>query len=226
MSVSDLSPSAQNYLRAVWTLTEWSSEPATTKLIAERTGLRLSTVSDGIKKLTEQGLLEHTPYGAVALTKRGRAYAVTMVRRHRLIETFLVNTLGYGWDQVHQEAEVLEHAVSDSMIDRIDQLLGFPNRDPHGDPIPAADGTLLRLEAYPLTLDDAGKTVVVERISDEDPELLQFFDSQKIDVGSVMQVQTGPPYSDSTVVSVQGSGHETTLGARAMSALYVSAFHG
>ena len=137
MSVSDLSTSTQNYLKAVWTLSEWSDQPVTPSLIAERTELKLSSVSDAVRRLTSQGLLTHTPYGAVELTEAGHAYAVAMVRRHRLIETFLVKMLGYGWDQVHDEAEHLEHAVSDFMIERIDELLGRPTRDPHGDPIPA-----------------------------------------------------------------------------------------
>src|SRR5699024_1150906 len=118
MSVSDLSASTQNYLKAVWGLTEWSSAPVTPSSIAERTGLRLSSVSDAVRKLSSQGLLEHAPYGSVELTDTGRAYALTMVRRHRLIETFLVRVLHYTWDQVHDEAEHLEHAVSDFMIDR------------------------------------------------------------------------------------------------------------
>ena len=98
----------------------------TASTLAARVGVRLSTASDAIRKLTDQGLLEHTPYGAVALTADGRAHAVAMVRRHRLIETFLVEALGYRWDQVHDEAEHLEHAVSDFMVERMDERLGHP----------------------------------------------------------------------------------------------------
>ena len=222
MSVADLSVSAQNYLKTVWSLAEWSDSPATTSSIAEKTGLKLSTVSDGIRKLAEQGLLDHAPYGAVTLTESGRAYAVAMVRRHRLIESFLVTVLGYSWDQVHDEAEVLEHAVSDFMVEQIDRVLGFPARDPHGDPIPGVDGTLPHFEAEPLSLDDAGKTVLVERISDENSELLQFFEQQGIVVGSRLEVGEGPPFAESVEVSIVGEGRTTTLGRSAMSALYVS----
>ncbi len=222
MSVADLSVSAQNYLKTVWSLAEWSDSPATTSSIAEKTGLKLSTVSDGIRKLAEQGLLDHAPYGAVTLTESGRAYAVAMVRRHRLIESFLVTVLGYSWDQVHDEAEVLEHAVSDFMVEQIDRVLGFPARDPHGDPIPGVDGTLPHFEAEPLSLDDAGKTVLVERISDENSELLQFFEQQGIVVGSRLEVVEGPPFAESVEVSIVGEGRTTTLGRSAMSALYVS----
>lgn len=132
MSVSALSASTQNYLKAIWGLTEWSSAQVTPTLIAERTGLKLSSVSDAVRKLASQGLVDHAPYGAVELTETGRSYALVMVRRHRLIEAFLVSVLGYSWDQVHDEAEHLEHAVSDFMIDRIDEFLEFPTRDPHG----------------------------------------------------------------------------------------------
>ena len=111
-------------------------------MLAERIGVSASTASESIRKLADQGLVDHEKYGAVTLTEAGREAALAMVRRHRLMETFLVTELGYGWDEVHDEAEVLEHAVSDRMLDRIDAKLGHPTRDPHGDPIPAADGNV------------------------------------------------------------------------------------
>ena len=170
MSVSELSMSTQNYLKAIWSLGEWSTDPVTTSALAARVGVRLSTVSDALRKLTEQGLLEHTPYGAITLSEQGRTHALAMVRRHRLIETFLVEVLDYSWDQVHDEAEHLEHAVSDFLVERMDQHLGHPSRDPHGDPIPAADGSVERPDAVLLSELPAGSTVRVERISDADPQ--------------------------------------------------------
>lgn len=222
MSVTELSASAQNYLKTVWSLSEWSDAKISPSLIAEKTGLKLSTVSDAVRKLTEQGLLDHTPYGAVTLTEQGRTYAVSMVRRHRLIETFLVQVLGYGWDQVHDEAETLEHAVSDFMIDRIDRFLGFPARDPHGDPVPAADGSLPRIDAAPLAPSDVGETVIVERISDEDPALLQHFAAEGIVIGARLVVAEGAPFSDSVEVTVADDDRTVTLGHTPMSALYVA----
>ena len=221
MSVSDLSPSAQNYLKTVWSLSEWSDEPVTTSSIARALGLRQSTVSDGVRRLAEQGLLAHARYGAVSLTETGRRAAVLMVRRHRLIESFLVTTLGYRWDQVHAEAEELEHAVSDFMVARIDELLGHPTRDPHGDPIPAPDGTTGELAATQLTEKHAGQQVTVERISDADGALLQFFESARIQVGSELAIQAGPPFTDSVIAST-ASGQQAPLGPSAMAALYVS----
>lgn len=232
MSVSELSASTQNYLKAVWGLSEWSSAPVTPTLIAERTGLKLSSVSDAVRKLSAQGLLDHAPYGAVRLTASGQAYALAMVRRHRLIESFLVRVLGYSWDQVHDEAESLEHAVSDFMVERIDAFLDFPTRDPHGDPIPAADGTVVFPDAVPLSLVAPGAVVVVERISDTDGALLQFLDERGIGLGARLSVSEGPPFSDALDVRVLGAAgakrsraepeSAVALGRSAAEALFVS----
>lgn len=222
MSVSELSPSTQNYLKTVWGLSEWSSEPVTPSLIAERTGLKLSSVSDAVRRLAGQGLVNHAPYGAVSLTEEGRGFALAMVRRHRLIESFLVRVLGYSWDQVHEEAESLEHAVSDFMVARIDEFLGFPSRDPHGDPIPVADGTVSMPDARQLTGVGPGVRVVVERISDSDSALLQFFEAHGIVLGAALRVNEGAPYSGAFDVQVDGSQDSLPLGRSATDALYVS----
>ncbi|GAB2990189.1 MAG TPA: metal-dependent transcriptional regulator [Actinotalea caeni] len=222
MSVSQLSTSSQNYLKVVWGLQEWSSDPITPTAVAEKAGVRLSTASDAIRKLTEQGLLGHTPYGAVTLTERGRAHAVAMVRRHRLIETFLVQVLGYTWDEVHDEAEHLEHAVSDLLVDRIDAHLGHPDRDPHGDPIPSRDGTVTRPDAVRLTEVPAGGSVVAERISDDDPDLLRFFAERGIGVGAVLQVREGAPFSGAVEVLVEGGDAPVPLGRPATDAVWVT----
>lgn len=223
MSVSELSESAQNHLKVIWSLQEWSNEPVTTSTIAARAGLRQSTVSGAVSKLADRGLVEHEPYGAVRLTARGRRMALTMVRRHRLIETFLVSTLGYGWDEVHDEAERLEHAVSDLLVDRIDALLGHPGRDPHGDPIPDADGVVHLPDAILLTDADAGLWRV-ERISDEDPDLLRHFTAHGLDVGVELTVSAGPPYSGALEIRT-AAGPPLSLGRPATDAVRVSGPH-
>lgn len=223
MAVDDLSESAQNYLKVIWGLQEWSDAPATASVIAEKAGVRTSTVSGAVSKLTEQGLVEHAPYGAVKLTDRGRTYALTMVRRHRLIETFLVELLGYGWDEVHDEAERLEHAVSDDLVARIDARLGHPTRDPHGDPIPLADGTLQVPPAIQLSHLDGGGRVRVERIADDDPELLKFFAERGVIVGAHLQVRPGSPFSEAIEVCVDGGPNYFGLGNTAAAAVHVSA---
>lgn len=190
MAVSHLSTSTQDYLKCVWTLQEWSGGAVSVTALAERLGVRTSTASDGVKKLAEQGLVEHETYGGVTLSDEGRAHAVAMVRRHRLLETYLVQELGYDWDEVHDEAEVLEHAVSDRFVDAIDSRLGSPTRDPHGDPIPSADGAAHLPDAVPLSEAPLGRAVVV-RLSDADPERLRRFATAGLVPDTEVEVQDG-----------------------------------
>ena len=221
MSVGDLSTSTQNYLKGIWALSEWSDTPVTPSSVAKHLGLRKSTVSDGVRKLGEQGLVEHKPYGAVELTDTGRTYAVAMIRRHRLIETFLVEALGYTWDQVHDEAENLEHSVSDFMGDRIDACLDYPSRAPHGDPIPSASGRVDAPEAVPLTGVQPGQKATIERIADDDPKLLQFFDSHGLVVGATLEVGEGAPYSGAVAVRLAGAAEAVPLGEEATDSVFV-----
>ena len=225
-SVAQLSASTQADLKVVWALSEWSDEPVTASRIAKETGLRQSTVSDAVRKLSEQGLVEHAPYGSVDLTEAGSALAVAMIRRHRLIETFLVTTLGYTWDQVHDEAENLEHAVSDFLVERIDALLGYPARDPHGDPIPAADGSVVRPEAIPLTQLNVGESAVIERIADADAKLLKFLHDNGLTVGTTITIGEGAPFSGAVDVHTAGKASSVALGPAATDAVFVSATGG
>ncbi|MGH1547672.1 metal-dependent transcriptional regulator [Leifsonia poae] len=220
MPVSDLSSVAQDYLKIIWSATEWSDEPVTVKQLSERMGVRAATVSDGIRRLSEQGLVAHERYGGVELTDAGRRHAVAMVRRHRLIETFLVEELGYGWDEVHDEAEVLEHAVSDGLIDRLDRRLGYPDRDPHGDPIPTADGTPRRPDAVPLLSAPVGAAVAVVRISDADPAVLRQLAELKVGLDTVLTVEAA---RDGDEVPVRVGDATVLLGAAAAAALWVAA---
>ena len=222
MSVTELSVSAQNYLKVIWGLSERSAAPATTTDRAERMGLRPSTVSDGLKRLTEQGLVDHAPYGAARLTEKGREYALAMVRRHRLIESFLVQSLRYSWDQVHDEAEQLEHAVSDFMVDRIDEFLGFPKWDPHGDPIPGADGSMPEPSGTLLATVATGAAVVLERVSDSNPELLKYLAESGIGIGQELHLRPGRPFSDTIEVFVGGASAPIVLGPAAAQAMWVS----
>lgn len=167
-----LTPVAQDYLKVIWAATEWGEPPITTKGLAARFGTTQANVSDTVRRLASQGLVTYEPYRPVALTDRGGRLAMAMVRRHRLIECFLAQVLGYGWDEVHDEAERLEHAISDDFLARIDRLLGRPRFDPHGDPIPGPDGTL-PTAAPAVLLGQAGPgRHLVARVSDADPEIL------------------------------------------------------
>lgn len=173
--MTDLTATTQDYLKVVWAAREWDDDGPTTTALAARLGLSVSSVSEGVRRLAAQGLLEHAPYGSIELTEKGRRAALAVVRKHRIIETFLVAYLGYGWDEVHDEAEVLEHAVSDEFVERLAARLGHPERDPHGDPIPARDGTVPHVAARRLSELEAGTAAVVARVSDDEPELLRYF---------------------------------------------------
>ncbi|HEY5854901.1 MAG TPA: metal-dependent transcriptional regulator [Aldersonia sp.] len=178
----------QDYLKEIWSAQEWSSQAVSTKLLAETIGVSASTVSEAIRKLADQGLVDHARYGSIELTEVGRAAAIAVVRRHRLIETFLVKELGYGWDEVHDEAEVLEHAVSERLVARIDAKLGHPERDPHGDPIPSPDGAVPTPPARQLSDLTDGESGTVARISDSDPAMLRYFDSVGIALDTKIRV--------------------------------------
>lgn len=214
----------QNYLKVIWSLEEWSDAPITNSAIAEAAGVRLSTVSDALRKLSDNGLIDHARYGAVTLTPEGRELAVVMTRRHRLIETFLVRMLDYSWDEVHDEADRLEHAVSDELVNRIDRALDYPKRDPHGDPIPSADGLVHRPEAVLLADAPAPSRVRVERISDSDPEMLQYFASRGIIVDAELALLPGEPYSETVTIDVLASGERVILGRAAATSVWASVF--
>lgn len=223
---TDLTSVAQDYLKVIWTAQEWSPDKVSTKMLAERLGVSASTASESIRKLADQGLVDHEKYGAVTLTEAGRSAALVMVRRHRLMETFLVNELGYGWDEVHDEAEVLEHAVSDLMLDRIDAKLGYPTRDPHGDPIPAADGRVPTPPARQLSQCQDGEAGTVARISDADPEMLRYFDTVGISLDSRVTVLARRDFAGMISIAVRnpstGDGENTVdLGRPAAEAIWV-----
>lgn len=222
MTLQSLSDSSQNYLKAVYSLSEWSQVTVTASAIADRVGVKLSTVSDAIRKLAEKGLVDHEPYGAITLTQQGRVYALEMVRRHRLIETFLVQVLHYRWDQVHEEADALEHSVSDLMVERLDALLGFPSRDPHGDPIPENDGDVVLPQAVLLTEAAPSSTVTVERVSDDDPGLLQYLTEHGVQFGTIVKVQPAVPYADTVTVLAEGEDTPLTISQSAAAAMWVS----
>ena len=159
----------------------------TSSQLAARLALAPSSVTEMVKKLVDQGLVEHAPYGAIVLTVAGRAAALRMVRRHRLIETWLVEAFDYSWDEVHEEAEVLEHALSDRLLDAIDAQLGHPDRDPHGDPIPSAAGVLPLTMGVLLADCAPGVRGRVVRISDRDPDVLRRLADAGVGIDSLVR---------------------------------------
>ena len=201
MSLDEITPVAQDYLKAIWSATEWGDAPLSTKSLAARMGTTAPNVTETVKRLAAQGLVEYQPYKPVTLTGKGREHAIAMVRRHRLLESFLAASLGYSWDEVHAEAERLEHAASDELIERIDQMLGHPTHDPHGDPIPTPAGQRER-PAHAVRLDVAEPGFYrVLRISDADPQRLVRFQQAGLVPGTVVEV-TEAGHSRLRVVAV------------------------
>ena len=205
-----LSSVAQDYLKVVWNAQEWSSDPLTVKQLAGRLGVTAGTVSEGVRKLAEAGLIDHARYGQIALTERGRDAALAVVRRHRLIETLLVETFGYGWDEVHEEAEILEHAISEAFLERIDVHLGRPTHDPHGDPIPTAQGEITIPVAHLVSDLEAGACGVVTRVSDAEPELLQRLATAGLVPGAHLVVSSRDEASALMVITTQAHGDGST----------------
>ncbi len=186
------SSNVEDYLKAIYNLAA-DAEAASTSAIAGRLGIAAGSVTGMIKRLADQGLVEHVPYYGTRLTAAGEAQAIGLIRRHRILEMFLVQVLGYTWDRVHEEAERLEHAVSDELIDRMAQVLGFPVADPHGAPIPAS-GKAFVDRRYP-TLDklDVGSRAVLRRVRDEDPAALRYLAELNLTPGTeVMLTERGP----------------------------------
>ncbi len=191
VEVDDLTVVAQDYLKVIWTATERDEPPITTTGLAARLGTSAPNVSETLRRLAGQGLVTYEPYRPVRLTAAGERLAIGMVRRHRLIEAFLVQVLGYGWDEVHEEAERLEHAVSDQLLGRIDALLGHPSRDPHGHQIPTAAGALPLPGGLARLSDCAPGRYRVVEVSDADPAVLGELDRLGISPGT--EVDTGLP---------------------------------
>ena len=180
------SSSVGDYLKAIWEVAETGT--ASTKEIAERLSFSPASVTSMLGRLRKRGLVEYERYRGASLTEVGRIEAIRLIRRHRLIETFLLEHLGYGWDEVHEEAERLEHAVSDEFTERLAELLGHPERDPHGDPIPAGDLTLLPEDERSLGETTVGERVRISRVS-EDAGVLGYLGERGLVLGEVLKVR-------------------------------------
>ncbi len=187
------SRSTEDYLKAIYWL-EVGGGTAQTSAIAEALDIAPPSVSGMVKRLSESGLLEHVPYRGVQLTWAGRRAALRMVRRHRILETYLTSKLGYDWDSVHEEAERLEHAVSDELIERMALALGNPRYDPHGAPIPTVDGKIEEPDLTTLTDVTVGATVELRMVSDKDSDLLRYIASLGLRPGVGFEVVARQPF--------------------------------
>jgi DtxR family Mn-dependent transcriptional regulator len=196
-------PVVEDYLKAVWTLQQQES-PVSTSRIAERLGLTSAAVTAMIKRLAEQNLLRHEPYYGVRLTAAGELAALRIIRRHRVLELFLVEKLGYEWDRVHDEAERLEHAASDELIERLAKLLGEPERDPHGAAIPTAEGQVDRRHYPALGELEPGQPRRVLEVEVEEPEQLRYLGSLDLYPGAEVEVLNKSPFEGPISLSVNG----------------------
>ena len=200
-----VSESAQDYLKAIWKL-ERAGDMSTSAL-AESLGVTPASATAMLKKLATLGLVVHERYRGATLTPAGERMALEVVRHHRLLELYLMEALGLSWDQVHEEAEKLEHHLSDELEARIDQALGFPTRDPHGDPIPSPELLLARDELTCLSDLEAGSMTVIRRVPDGDPELLRYLATLGLVPAEQVTVVEQAPFDGPVTIEVRGSRH-------------------
>ena len=203
-----VSPAVEDYLKAVYQLAgEEPGGPVTVQRLMERLGVSGPSVTNMAKRLAELGLLRHEPYRGVELTPAGEKIALEVVRHHRLLEQYLVEALGFGWDEVHEEAERLEHHISEMMEARMAAALGHPTVDPHGDPIPALDGSLPQVSDERLPDLSPGATATVRRVADQDPERLRYLERLGIQPGATITLLEILPFDGPLRVRVGEAEH-------------------
>jgi DtxR family Mn-dependent transcriptional regulator len=208
----------EDYLKAIYALTG-EDETASTTDLAHRLGITAGSVSTMVKRMDTAGLVEHVPYHGVRLTPEGQRLALGVIRRHRLLELFLATTLQIPWEDVHQQADALEHTASDYLIDRIAEKLGDPTADPHGDPIPDRN---LEIHEHPTTrLTDLqpGDTATIVRVSDADPAMLYYLTTQHISIGDQLQIISRQPFDGPTEIRIDT--HTHNLGSNLARAIRV-----
>jgi DtxR family Mn-dependent transcriptional regulator len=216
------SSTVENYLKAIYhgqaTLAH-DQRLVSMGLVASTLGVTPGTATTMVKALAESGLAEYEPYSGVRLTAAGEKLAGLVLRRHRLVELFLVQVMGMSWAEVHEEAEQLEHVVSERLIQRIDEMLGRPTSDPHGDPIPNPEGAIASRHFDSLLTCPIGESLKVVRIADQDPAFLRFIESNDLKPGQSVEVERRDQAADS--VLVRHGDRRITIGARAASKLLV-----
>ncbi len=212
--------SRENYLKRVFLLQQEHRQAVPMGALATSLGVASASVTGMVKSLVDRGLVRYEPYVGVSLTDEGQRLALDVIRRHRLIELFLVKTLGIDWSQVHDEAELLEHAISDRLLDRIDAYLDHPSADPHGDPIPEANGKVRMTRFKSLSEFQSPQKLRVVRIMDQDAKFLRYVDRIGLRPGACMQILGNDP--DAQVLRVQTeTGQEVTLAAATAAKLWV-----
>ena len=214
---------AQNYLKALYQLQqrpEQANRPVPLGQLADALGVTPGTATTMVKRFADDGLIRYTPRRGARLSTMGQKVALAVLRRHRIIETFLVQQLGLDWSEVHEEAEVLEHAVSDKVLDRLDAMLGHPTADPHGSPIPQASGKITRIAMRPLSRCKPGQQVTVGRLLNTDAAFLKFAQSLGLTPDTSIKVLSLSESADAVTIQV-GRRKPTTLGLSAADKVHV-----
>lgn len=181
-----LSQAVEDYLKAIYKLQ--GSGRVSTNALAERLAVSPASASKMVQRLSKMGFASYESYRGVKLTPPGEKIALEIIRHHRLLETYLKEVMGYAWDKIHDEAEQLEHHISEDFEDKIDALLGYPTNDPHGDPIPTRDGVIVKHDTRPLTRCKAGETFIIRTLVDRDPKVLEYLESRGLLPNAVVQI--------------------------------------
>jgi DtxR family Mn-dependent transcriptional regulator len=211
--------SEENYLKTIYHITVVSNSEVSTNAIAEMMETKASSVTDMIKKLAEKDLVNYKKYQGVSLTDKGKLAAKMIVRKHRLWEVFLVEKFDFSWDEVHDIAEQLEHIKSEKLINKLDDFLGNPTTDPHGDPIPNADGQILKIDKQLLSELSANQKGICVGVKDTSSEFLKYLDKQKIALGSKIEILSKESFDLSFKINVDGKG--LTISNKIASNLFV-----
>ena len=196
--------SEENYLKTIYHLSSLSDGSVSTNAIAEKIETKASSVTDMLKKLADKDLITYRKYQGVSLTESGMNAAKMIVRKHRLWEVFLVDKLAFSWDEVHDIAEELEHIKSEKLVNRLDEFLGFPTEDPHGDPIPNAKGQIKKIVKQLLSEMIVGQMGICVGVKDSSSEYLKYLDKNEIALGSLIKVNSKEAFDSSLTISVNG----------------------
>jgi DtxR family Mn-dependent transcriptional regulator len=200
-----MTTSEENYLKVIYHLSNLTPKGVNTNAIAAMLDTKASSVTDMLKKLSEKDWIHYQKYQGVSLTDKGKFNAKIIVRKHRLWEVFLVEKLGFAWDEVHEVAEELEHIQSEKLINQLDQFLNFPSFDPHGDPIPNAKGEIIKIEKQLVSEIEVGKTMTCVGVKDTSVDFLQYLNKQNISLGTKMKVLEKEPFDGTLKIEINNS---------------------
>lgn len=213
-----LSQSVEDYLKVIYQL-ETEGPGATTNNIAEMMEVSSASVTNMLKRLARLNLIEHTSYKGAKLTEAGCKIALEILRHHRLLELYLKEIMGYGWDEVHEEAEKLEHHISEQFEDKIAELLNYPTHDPHGDPIPTKDGIMPKMALLPLTDASINNQYIIGRVRDQESELLRYFEKIGVIPGVQIRIIDKAPFNGPILVKLEDV--EKTIGFNIAEQVYL-----